>query len=73
MKTVVLNLHVNAIGNGGVYVALGVGVDAVWKADFEICEDLAVVQAFAVCGDVEPVDAGWIGGVVFTGKGVRTL
>ena len=61
----------NPVTAARVHVALRVCVDAIRKADRAVGEDLAVMQALAVESDVEAVDGGRVGEVVFVGECVR--
>jgi hypothetical protein len=67
------NLHINAIAASArrVDITLGVGVDSVWEPSRGVGEELPVLQPLAVGRDVEAVDGGGLGCVVFAGEGLE--
>jgi hypothetical protein len=67
------NLHIDAIAAAArrVDVALGVGVDSIREASRGVGEELSVLQPLAVGRDVEAVDGGGLGCVVFAGEGLE--
>ena len=73
MDTVGSDLHINAIAASArrVDVTLSVSVDSIGETSRGVGEELPVLQSLAVGRDVEAVDGGGLGCVVFPGESLE--
>ena len=73
MDIVGSDLHIDAIAASArrVDVTLGVGVDSIGETSRCVSEELPVLQSLAVGRDVEAVDGGGLGCVVFPGESLE--
>ena len=73
MEIVESDLHINAIAASArrVDVTLSVSVDSIGETSRGVGEELPVLQSLAVGRDVEAVDGGGLGCVVFPGESLE--
>ena len=73
MEIVESDLHINAIAASArrVDVTLSVSVDSIREPSSSVSEKLPVLQSLAVGRDVEAVDGGGLGCVVFPGESLE--